>query len=196
MRPSGPEVSGLKPNSSSTDVAAKAATATLVKRPLIAQRIAVRHLLRVGLVKRFAKFAAVNFRVLPDLGLHFLWIVVPPLEMPGAKFSLGILFIARALPGLAHLDLLFRRARFRSPRERRQPQRAELREAPGAVLPVMRLAVWSPRPFVGSPLSVRMRVQDRFLRVSFVSYSNPSTETKRDFGSTDFQSVGFEFGTT
>jgi len=31
-----------------------------------------------------------------------------------------------------------------------------------------------------------MRVQDRFLRVSFVSYSNPSTETKRDFGSTDF----------
>ena len=66
----------------------------------------MRHLLRVRLVKRFAKFAAVNFRVLPDLGLHFLWIVVPPLEMPGAKFSLGILLIAGALLGLAHLDVV------------------------------------------------------------------------------------------
>jgi hypothetical protein len=80
---------------------------------LIAQRIAVRHLLRVGLVQRLAKFAAVNFRVLPDLGLHFHWIVVPPLEMPGAQFSLGILLIAGALPGLAHFDLLFRRRGFR-----------------------------------------------------------------------------------
>src|SRR5882672_9183440 len=76
---------------------------------LIAQRKAVGHLLRIGLVKRFAKFATVNFRVLPDPGLHIFWIVVPPLEMPGAKFSLGILFIAGALPRFTHFDFLFRR---------------------------------------------------------------------------------------
>jgi hypothetical protein len=75
---------------------------------LISQRKAVRHLLRVGLVKRLAKFAAIDFRVFPDPGLYFLWIVVPALEMPGAKFSLGILLIAGALPGFAHLDFLFR----------------------------------------------------------------------------------------
>ena len=134
---------------------------------LVAQRKAVRHLLRVGLVKRFAKFAAVNFRVLPDLGFHFLWIVVPPLEMPGAKFSLGILLVAGALPGLAHLDLLFRWRSLGRGGRSRSGRRAELREAPGAVLQVMCLAVSSPRPFVGSPLlSTWMRFQDRFPRHS------------------------------
>src|SRR5450631_2373329 len=69
---------------------------------LIAQGKAVRHLLRVGLIKGLAKLTAVNFRVFPDLGLHVLWIVVPALEVSRAKFPLGILLIAGALPGLAH----------------------------------------------------------------------------------------------
>ena len=34
------------------------------------------------------------------------------------------------------------------------------------------------------PSQVRMRFRNRFLRLSFVSYSNPSIETKRDFAST------------
>ena len=75
---------------------------------LVTQGKAVRHLFRVRLVKCFAKFTAVNFRVLPDLGLHFLGIVVPPFEMSGAEFSLGIFLIAGALPGLSHFDFLFR----------------------------------------------------------------------------------------
>jgi hypothetical protein len=35
-----------------------------------------------------------------------------------------------------------------------------------------------------------MRVQGRSFRIWFVSYSNPSTETKRDFGGTDFTGCG------
>ena len=129
--------------------------AAISKRPLISQRETVRHLLRVRLVQRLAKFAAVDFRVLADLGLHFLWIVIPTLQMARTEFSLGIFLIAGALLRLAHLDFLFRggastaAGAAAAAAERPEGQRA-LRKA---VLPVMPLAVWIPRPFVDSPLS-------------------------------------------
>jgi hypothetical protein len=59
-------------------------------------------------------------------------------------------------------------------------QREELPEAPGAGLPVMSLAVLCPRPFVDSPLRSEYVFRIDSL-LSFVSYSNPSRETKRDF---------------
>ena len=84
------------------------------KRPLVTQRETVRHLLRVGLVQRLTKFAAINFGVLADFGLHILRIIVPALQMPRAEFPFSIFLIAGALPRLAHLDLLFcRRSRDR-----------------------------------------------------------------------------------
>src|ERR1700722_19523081 len=103
----------------------------MLKVPLVAQRKAVGHLLRIGLVKRFAKFTAVNFRVLPDPVLHFLRIVVPPLQVTGAKFSLGVLLIAGTLPGLAHFDLLFRWRRFARRRSRRGSGRRRGRNCGG-----------------------------------------------------------------
>ncbi len=71
-------------------------------KPLVAQRITVRHLFRVGLVQCFAEFAAVDFGILPDLAFQFLRVVVPAFQMPAAEFSLGIFLIAGALLGLSH----------------------------------------------------------------------------------------------
>ena len=144
------------------------------------------HLLRIGLVKRLAKFAAVNLRVLPDPGRHFLWIVVPALEMPGAKFSLGILLIAGALPGFAHLDFLFRRhslGRGRSGRGSRSRRCCGRRRGRCCRRSALRCYLFGHSSVPFSGLDARSVL---IPCLSFVSYSNPSRETKRHFSSAGF----------
>ncbi len=101
--------------------------------------------------------------------------------MPGAKFSLGIFLIAGALPGLAHFDLLFRRRGLGGGSGTAAAAGGVAGGAGGGA------AGGAPCGVVSSairrfPSLVRMRVRSRFLRLSFVSYSNPSRETKREFG--------------
>src|ERR1700726_4001587 len=77
---------------------------------LITQRVAMRPGRKIGLVKRLAKFAAINFGFLPNQFLDFFRIVVPALEMSAAEFSFLVFLVAGALRALLHFH--FRGGRF------------------------------------------------------------------------------------
>src|SRR6267154_749666 len=64
-------------------------------------------LLRIRLVKRFAKLAPVDLGVFANPRFHIFRVIVPTLQMPGAELSFGVLLIAGTLPRLSHFDLHF-----------------------------------------------------------------------------------------
>src|SRR6202008_1677213 len=72
---------------------------------LISNRIAVGLLFWIRAIKRFAKFAAVDFCVFTDQLLDFRRIVEPALQVAGAELALGIFLVASALLWLASLQL-------------------------------------------------------------------------------------------
>ena len=146
------------------------------KTQLVAQRKAVRHLLRIRLVKRFTKFAAVDLGVFADPRLHVLGIVVPALQMSRAQFAFGVLLIARPLPGFAHLELLLGRRNHGRGRDGRCGRNCGRRRRRCRRCCALRCSLLG---HAGVPLFL----EDARLRTSGasmnVSYSNPSRETKR-----------------
>jgi len=64
------------------------------------------HLLRVGLVERLAKLAAINLRIFADFRDDLSRIVIPPLEMPSTKLPFCIFFVAGPLFRFADFNLL------------------------------------------------------------------------------------------
>ena len=57
-----------------------------------------------GEIKSLAVFATINLGVGPVLPLNVFTVPMPPFQMPGAEFSLGVLLVAGALIGKSRLD--------------------------------------------------------------------------------------------
>src|SRR5256885_16348487 len=74
-------------------------------RALPAQGSGARGLFRVGQIQRLAVLAAIDFRILAELALHFVAEEIPALEVAGAELSLLVLFVAGAHSRDPALDL-------------------------------------------------------------------------------------------
>src|SRR5713226_7965233 len=77
----------------------------VMRRGLVAVRVAPRQFAGVGLVERLAKLAPIDFRLGSDEGLDLLRVVVPALQVPAAELALGIFLVTGALLVLADFDL-------------------------------------------------------------------------------------------
>jgi hypothetical protein len=132
---------------------------------LVAQRKAVGHLLRIRLIQRLAKFAAINFRFLTDLILDVRREIIPTLQMSGTELPFCVFLITGTLFGFAHLDLHLWRGHYGGSRRYRR-----------------RRGWWSSRYRalwcrVLSHSSIPLSHAD----LKFIFYSNPGQPTNCDF---------------